>query len=230
MSGSDESESLSMNHLPDTAQAEAGAKLNSLCVYAGQHGFKGMNFAIGIPGSVGGSIMMNAGTHLGSMQDVISAISVLSTEGQKRRIRKVDLSFGYRLLDWNHELQKIYGRAPIIWAGEFSLQISDRQTIQAEAETILKNRRSRQPAYRPSAGCFFKNPSGPKTAGELIDAAGLKGKQIGGAQVSTEHANFILNTGLATAADIMALKDLIQETVFQLFDIYLETEVQIVGS
>jgi UDP-N-acetylmuramate dehydrogenase len=210
--------------------AQAGAKLYSLCRYAAQNGFEGLNFALGIPGSVGGGIIMNAGTHMGSMQDVVKSVSVLSSAGRKKRIDRKDLLFSYRALHWHSRVSRTIGDTPIIWEGEFDLQISNREKIQTEADTILKKRRSQQPLQQLSAGCFFKNPADGKTAGELIDTAGLKGKRIGDAEISTTHANFIINRGRATAADIMALKDLIQETIYQLFDIYLETEVKIVGT
>lgn len=210
--------------------AQAGAKLNTLCRYAVEHGFEGLNFALGIPGSVGGAIMMNAGTHRGSMQDIVTAVCFLSGQGRKKRITRENLVFSYRNLTWHSEAGPKVADTPIIWEGEFVLRISNREKIRTEADAILKERRARQPLQQPSAGCFFKNPAHGKTAGELIDKAGLKGKRIGDAGISTVHANFIINRGRATAADILALKDLIQETVYQLFDIYLETEVKIIGT
>jgi len=208
----------------------AAAQLNTLCKYAFANRFKGMNFALGIPGSVGGAIVMNAGTAHGSMADVINAVIVLSPDGRPVRIEKHALQFQYRRLDWQKSPRVSEIQNPVILEGEFRLSVSDKHENEKEARAIIQERSAKQPLHQRSAGSFFKNPVTGKSAGELIDMAGLKGKQIGDAQVSTTHANFIINKDRATAADILELKDLIQETVLTSFNITLEPEVKIVGT
>lgn len=210
--------------------AGAAVRLNSLCKYATGNSFNGMNFALGIPGSVGGAIIMNAGTGHGSMADVITAVVVLSPGGEAVRIEKHALQFRYRGLDLKERPEVAGMQTPIILEGEFRLSAADRHTIEKETSAIMQKRAAMQPLHQKSAGCFFKNPTIGKSAGELIDLAGLKGKRIGDAQVSTTHANFIINKNNATAADILALKNLIQKAVLTSFNISLEPEVKIVGT
>ena len=210
--------------------AGAAARLSTLCIYASGNRFKGMNFALGIPGSVGGAIVMNAGTGHGNIADVITAVVVLSPGGNPVRIEKHALQFRYRGLDWKERPEVSGMQPPIILEGEFRLSVADRHAIEKEASAIMQKRIAMQPLHQKSAGCFFKNPAKGKSAGELIDLAGLKGKQIGDAQVSTTHANFIINKDKASAADILALKDLIQEAVLRSFNVTLEPEVKIVGT
>jgi UDP-N-acetylmuramate dehydrogenase len=208
----------------------SGVWLNKLCKYASGHGFKGVNFALGIPASVGGAIVMNAGTDQGSMADIVTAVVILSPHGESRRIKRDDLVFRYRGLEWKG-IPDLSGTSnPVIAEAEFRLSIGDKGDIQNQARAILQKRSTTQPLHQKSAGCFFKNPATGKSAGELIDLAGLKGKQIGDAQVSNRHANFIINKNRARAADILALKTLIQEAVLKSFNIHLETEVKIVGT
>ena len=218
------------DHHGSMVTAMAGAKMQALCWFAINNGLEGMNFALGIPGTVGGGIMMNAGTALGSVEEVIDSVKILLPTGQIREIGINHLRFGYRDLKW----EDINGRMPqgqhIILEGCFRLGPSDPLTLKKEAETILKRRKEWQPTRYPSAGCFFKNPPHGRTAGELIDQAGLKKKRVGDAAVSEKHANFIVNTGNATAADILSLMEHIQETVFKCFNIELEPEVKIVGT
>ena len=207
----------------------AATWLNTLCNYASGNGFKGMNFALGIPGTVGGAIIMNAGTGHGNMAGVVTAVVALSPDGETVRIERDGLLFRYRGLDWKERPGVSAVQHPIILEGEFCLSVSDRKEIQTEADAIMQRRNATQPLHQWSAGCFFKNPATGKSAGELIDLAGLKGKRIGDAQVSTAHANFIINIGRATAADILELKDLIQGVVLTSFNVSLEPEVKIVG-
>lgn len=208
----------------------AGAKLRSLCGYAAERGFHGMNFAMGIPGTVGGGIMMNAGTGYGCIGDALAAVRILDPDGGQLRIGKEKLRFSYRSLSWGTLFEDAQNTPPIILKADFRLRLSSREKVMEEADRFLQERSSSQPAHEPSAGCFFKNPACGKTAGQLIDLAGLKGRQKGDAEVSVTHANFIVNKGAATARDILELKDIIQNTVFNLFQVKLETEVKIVGS
>lgn len=210
--------------------AMAGARLQALCKFAIESGLEGMNFAIGIPGTVGGGIMMNAGTAAGSMEDVLDSIEVLLPGGELLAIERGQLVFRYRNLSLknvalNGDLEKT-----IILEGRFQMRPSDARYLKKEAQEMWNKRRMAQPSNYASAGCFFKNPASGKTAGELIELAGLKGKRVGGAEVSSKHANFIINTDNATAADVMALMEIVQETVSQTFNIELKPEVKIVGT
>jgi len=210
-------------------KAMAGVRTQTLCRYAIEEGLSGINFALGIPGTVGGAIMMNAGTSSGSISDVLDSVNIMLSSGTMLRIKREDLDFSYRKLSWDKIVTKSYQGEPIIIDGCFRLFQSDPAELKNEARAILKKRSDNQPPGTASAGCFFKNPPSGKTAGRLIDMAGLKGTRIGGAEVSVRHANFIVNTGTASASDILGLMQLIQETVFKEFNINLEPEVKIVG-
>jgi len=212
-----------------TVRAMAGARLHKLCAFAIASDLKGMNFALGIPGTVGGAIMMNAGTSHRWMQDVLEKITILTAAGEAQTVPKEQLDFSYRKLSLKNEALNLTPGYVIIIDGHFYLQPSDGQQLQQEAEEILKKRRADQPTRLPSAGCFFKNPASGKPAGELIDLAGLKGEKIGGALISPRHANFIINSGGASAGDILALMETAQTAVRKLFNIELEPEVKIVG-
>ncbi|UCD31920.1 MAG: UDP-N-acetylmuramate dehydrogenase [Desulfobacterales bacterium] len=210
--------------------AMAGARLRSLCTYSIERGLKGMNFAIGIPGTVGGGIMMNAGTSYGSMEGVIESISILLPTGQSVSINRDRLDFSYRKLSLNGTFTRAGREQPIILSGCFCLRPSDPEMLREEAMEMLKIRRERQPIGMRTAGCFYKNPVSGKTAGELIEQAGLKGKSIGGAEVSSKHANYIINRENASADDVLALMEHIEETVSKVFNVILEREVKVVGS
>ena len=210
--------------------AMAGARMRSLCTFAIEQGLEGMNFAIGIPGTVGGGILMNAGTSYGSMEGVIESISILLPTGQSVTINRDRLDFSYRKLSLDEALAKACEGQPIILSGCFSLKPSDPERLREEAMEILKMRRERHPIGMHSAGCFYKNPVSGKTAGELIELAGLKGKSIGGAEVSLKHANFIINRQNASADDVLALMEHIEETISKMFNVNLEREVKVVGS
>jgi UDP-N-acetylmuramate dehydrogenase len=210
--------------------ALAGARLQALCKFAIESGLEGMNFATGIPGTVGGGIRMNAGTAAGSMEDVLDSIVVLKPDGKSVPVRRSQLTFGYRCLDLKKVVPPVDLEKTIILEGHFKLRPSDPDQLKKEAQELRKIRRKMQPSNYASAGCIFKNPASGKTAGELIELAGLKGKRIGGAEISTKHANFIINTHNATAADVMVLMKMVQETVSQTFNIDLKPEVKIVGA
>jgi UDP-N-acetylmuramate dehydrogenase len=141
----------------------------------------------------------------------------------------VSLGFSYRTLVWTNDAERGETGSPVILKGVFDLTPDDPEKLRKEAVGIVRRRKERQPSWLPSAGCFFKNPPGNKPAGMLIDLAGLKGKTVGGAEISARHANFIVNRKNASAADIITLKELVQETVKNKFDIDLEPEVKIVG-
>jgi len=210
--------------------AMAGARLKTLCSYALKRGLEGMNFALGIPGTVGGGIMMNAGTFHGTMENVLESIDVLLPTGNTRRIKKEDLDFAYRKLSWRPELTNGHRSQMLVLGGRFCLSLSDPEKLKKAAREIVKARKKNQPIGLPSAGCFFKNPVSGKTAGQLIEMAGLKGKSIGGAEISSKHANFFINRTNASADDFLALINLAEEIVFKKFNIQLEKEVKIVGA
>jgi UDP-N-acetylmuramate dehydrogenase len=213
-----------------TVTAKAGARLQALCTYAIKSGLGGMNFAIGIPGTVGGGIKMNAGTPYGSMEGVLSSVTVMLPQGRELRIDSQMLDFKYRDLSWGKAISTKHQDQIIVTEGSFHLRLADSADLQREAEKFLNKRTRNQPTRFPSAGCFFKNPPDDKTAGQLIELAGLKGKKIGGAEVSSRHANFIINSGKASAADVLALMEFVQETVSKTFNIELEPEAKIIGN
>ena len=208
--------------------AGAGRSLHSVAHYAVSHGWKGLNFAIGIPGTLGGSIMMNAGTHNGSMGQVVDSLRVISPEGRIATVAKDDLTFSYRQCHICTEGASPY-RPVIIIDAILKLAPGDAAELKQEADLLLESRKKSQPIHLKSAGCFFKNPRSGKSAGELIDLAGLKGTTMGGAMVSPLHANYLINTGEATARDMMALKDHVKRIVMDQFGVDLEEEVKIIG-
>lgn len=210
-------------------EAAAAVGTPSLCRFAVKKGFEGLNFAIGIPGTVGGAIAMNAGSSGQSVADVVESIEVICPDGIRHTVFKNRLSFSYRRLSFEFP-QPVSGRPAIILSARFSLRRSDPGQLQADAQQALKVRRQTQPAEWGSAGCFFRNPAGERSAGELIERAGLKGKSIGNAQVSKKHANFLVNTGGAAAEDFINLMNQVQETVSKTFGIDLEPEVKIIGT
>jgi UDP-N-acetylmuramate dehydrogenase len=209
--------------------AMAGVGLQTLCRHCLANGIGGLNFALGIPGSVGGAIMMNAGTSLGSMKDVIEAVSVLLPSGTVVDIPKEQLQFSYRSMTFMHPSVRKENPAVVILQGRFCLFSKNSNALKEEAERILHARSAGQPVYEKSAGCFFKNPESGPPAGRLIEEAGLKGVSVGDAAVSTLHANFIINRGNATATDVITLMQMIREAVNAKFNIILEPEVKIVG-
>jgi len=220
----------SLNNDDVVVAAMAGVRMRTLCAFALRQGLEGMNFALGIPGTVGGGIMMNAGSSHGSMEQVLESINVLLPTGRTRRIKREDLDFTYRKLLWNKKEIDDHQSQPIILDGRFRLRPSDPEKLKKKARAILKSRRRKQPIGWPSAGCFFKNPVSGKTAGELIELAGLKGQSIGGAQISSKHANFFINRHNASAKEFLALMALARNTVLEKFNIDLEREVKIVGT
>jgi UDP-N-acetylmuramate dehydrogenase len=207
----------------------AGVMLKRFCRYCLANGFGGMNFAIGIPGTVGGALTMNAGTGTGSIADVLSALTLLTASGEVLVVERDLLHAGHRRLCRQDFEDDASPYPPVILGGEFFLRREEALTLKAQAREIMKARKRSQPLGFPSAGCIFKNPPEGEPAGRLIDMAGLKGRQQGGAVISERHANYIVNTGGATAADVLTLMDLIKQTVWNRFQIELEPEVKIVG-
>lgn len=210
-----------------TLRIMAGVRLKVFCQFAARNGLKGMAFALGIPGTVGGGMMMNAGTRDGSMADVLVSATVMDAAGAIHEISEKDFRFGYRFFSWESAAA---GEKAILLAGAFQLQkrCRDARMLRKEARDRLCDRRRKQPIGQPSAGCFFRNPPDGPGAGALIDRAGLKGMRIGGAEVSAKHANFIVNRENATSSDILALAAAVRGAVRQKFGVDLEPEVRII--
>ncbi len=204
----------------------AGANLQATCKFAAKKGLEGMNFGFGIPGTVGGSVAMNAGTSLGETKDYLHSVRIIDDKGQEQVLDAAEIDFSYRNLNWGKEKKDC---SPIIIEAGFLLINGDPDKLWKEAWELLRYRKEKQPVALPSAGCFFKNPEPGVSAGELIDRAGLKGKMAGGAMISDKHANFIINAGKAVALDVLELMKIAQERVYELFDVSLSPEVKIVG-
>lgn len=195
----------------------AGYSLARLSQEAADRGLTGLEFARGIPGTVGGAVVMNAGAHGGSIQDILEEVKILAPEGEVQRLAKEDIQFGYRECSLRDQA--------IVLEGVFHLKPGDPDVIQATMSENLAKRKAAQPLELPNAGSVFRNPPGG-SAGRLIEEAGWKGKRLGGAQVSSKHANFIVNQGNATARDVLALIREIQKDVHHQFGVELKTEVR----
>jgi len=198
--------------------AEAGAGLSKLVDFCIQNGKAGLEWAAGIPGTVGGAIVMNAGAHGGETADRLVEIEVLRGN-EVVVIPKSSVNFGYRRSGLGDD---------IVLAGRFNLPDGDRDELNQRRRTFIQQRNASQPVNMPNSGSIFKNPPG-NYAARLIDAANLKGKRVGGAQISEKHANFIINTGNATASDALTLVDLARRTVYQNAGILLELELRLIG-
>jgi UDP-N-acetylmuramate dehydrogenase len=201
-------------------KAGAGANLALISKKAGLAGLSGLEFAVGIPGSLGGGLVMNAGAHGGELSKVVEKIGLLE-KGLVREIAAAEAGFEYRSSRFKNSGQLL------LWA-EMQLQPGDGDEIAKRMDEALSSRKSSQPLSLPNAGCVFKNPAG-HSAGKLIQDAGLKGLKEGGAQISELHANFVVNQGGAKAADVLALMRRARDAVREKFGVELENEVLIVG-
>ena len=201
-----------------TIACGAGVSLARLAAFALQHGLTGLEFAAGIPGSLGGGIVMNAGAYGGELKDVLVETSYLTQAGQPGIRRGEEQRLGYRTSAFS-------GGREIVTGGILRLQSGDPVTIQARMEDLAEKRRSKQPLEYPSAGSTFKRPAGGFAAA-LIDQCGLKGLTVGGAQVSEKHAGFVINRGGATCKDVLALTDQIRNIVRDNMGITLELEIK----
>ena len=209
--------------LPDgrTLRAGAGAPLASVCALARERSLTGLEFAWGIPGSVGGGAYMDAGAYGGEMRDVVSRVLHLGPDGAPGEARGEELCFGYRK-------SRYTGGEDIITAVEFTLQPGDPAAIAGKMEKLMARRKDKQPYDMPSAGSVFKRPQNGFAAA-LIEQCGLKGRRVGGAQVSEKHAGFIVNTGGAACQDVLELISIIQKTVEEQTGTRLECEVRVAG-
>jgi UDP-N-acetylmuramate dehydrogenase len=199
-------------------RAEAGAKMSKFVEFCIQHEFAGVEMLAGIPGTVGGAIVMNAGAHGGEISDYLIEVDVLRND-QVQRVKKEDARFAYRTSAFTQD---------VVLSATFQLPKSNKEELIKRRSEFLRKRNLTQPTNLPNTGSMFKNPRG-NYAAKLIEQAGLKGKRVGDAQISKKHANFIVNLGNARAADIMTLIDLAQRTVYQNTGIRLELEVKLVG-
>ena len=205
-----------------TLEARAGAQLSSMARAALQASLSGLAFAAGIPGSLGGALVMNAGAYGGEMKDVITKVHILDPrEGSDAWLPASEMAFGYR----TSRLQK---EGWIALGAVLELEPGDPDAIRAEMNDLAERRRSKQPLEFPSAGSTFKRPEG-YFAGKLIQDAGLAGFSVGGACVSEKHCGFVVNKGNATAADILAVCRHVEEEVERQFGVRLEMEVKTLG-
>lgn len=200
---------------------EAGAAIIDLSELAYESSLTGLEFACGIPGSVGGAVYMNAGAYGGEVKDVIETVTVLTRTGEIKELSNEEMHFRYR----NSILQET---KDIVLSITFKLKSGNQEKIRAQMDELTFLRTSKQPLEYPSCGSVFKRPEGHYT-GKLIQDAGLQGLIWGGAQVSTKHAGFIVNIAKATATDYIELIHHIQEVIFKQYGVKLEREVHIIG-
>ncbi len=201
--------------------AQAGALLKTIGEKALQSSLEGFAFAAGIPGSLGGAVCMNAGAYGGEIKDILVEAEVLTEDLQIKKLSTQQLQFSYR-----HSI--IPEKGYIVLSATFLLKKGNQKEIAQKMTELAQQRREKQPLNFPSAGSIFKRPQG-YFAGKLITDAGLKGYSIGDAQVSQKHGGFIVNKGNATCADVLALIEHCQKTVFEKFGVMLETEVKMIG-
>lgn len=201
--------------------AQAGASLTKVAREAQAHGLAGMEFASGIPGTVGGGVVMNAGAYGGEMSRVVTQVTVVNQQGELMELDNSTMEFGYR--------SSIIRNQPfVVTEVTFVLQPGNREEIQQKMSELAAKRREKQPLEYPSAGSTFKRPEG-FFAGKLIMDAGLRGFRIGGAQVSEKHCGFVINTGNAAAADVMDVVKAVQQQVKEKFCVDLEPEIIFLG-
>lgn len=213
----------------DRLYAEAGVNLPRLVKHAERRGLSGLEFAAGIPGTVGGAVVMNAGTPQGEMSDVVERVWVLGCDGQLRDYPCDALGFRYRSSRFLAGTGRKFPRPGIVVGAVFQLHQRSPAVVEGRVREVTRHRLKTQPLALPNAGSIFKNPPG-RHAGRLIEAVGLKGRRVGDAQVSELHANFIVNRGRATARDVLRLIRMIERRVEEVHGVRLEREVQVVGS
>ena len=201
--------------------AQAGMSLIKLAVIALREGLTGLEFASGIPGSVGGAVYMNAGAYDGQMKDVVTSVTVLDEAGNIRILGRDELDMGYRT-------SAVAKHNMIVLQVIIELKAGDKEQIKDRMNQLSELRKQKQPLEYPSAGSTFKRPEG-YFAGKLIADAGLKGYSIGGAAVSEKHAGFVVNMGGATAKDVVELTDYIKKRIIEQFGVTLELEIKRIG-
>lgn len=200
---------------------QAGVSLREASEMACDLGLTGLEFACGIPGTIGGACFMNAGAYDGCIADVLKSVRVIMPDGTCETIAAEDLALGYRA-------SRIKDEGLVVLTATFALRKGDPDVIRARMDELTHKRESKQPLDKPSAGSTFKRPEG-YFAGKLISDAGLQGYQVGGAAVSKKHAGFVVNLGGATAADVHAVIEHVQDEVERQFGVRLEPEVRFLG-
>ncbi|MDE6723965.1 MAG: UDP-N-acetylmuramate dehydrogenase, partial [Eubacterium sp.] len=203
----------------ETIFAESGASLMKLCRFALDNSLSGLEFAFGIPGSCGGAAFMNAGAYGGEMKDVLYKCRHIDKDGNNGFLEHKDMKLSYR-----HSAY--YDNGCIITGVYLKLKKGNPEEIKAKMDDFLQRRKDKQPLEYPSAGSTFKRPEG-YFAGALIEECGLKGKSVGGAEVSTKHAGFVINKGNATCEDILSLCRLCSDTVMKEKGVKLEMEIRV---
>lgn len=211
----------SVNIFTNRVSVGAGTLLSEVSAQAYKHSLKGFEFASGIPGTIGGAVIMNAGAYGGEMRDVVTEVVVITKENEVRTLHKSEFDFGYRR-------SAMMDNGDLILSVGLELQYGNKEEIKALRDELNQKRASKQPLQYPSAGSTFKRPEG-NFAGKLIMEAGFRGYSVGGAQVSEKHCGFVINTGNATAADVIELTKRIKEKVYAENNIMLELEVKLLG-
>ena len=204
-----------------TVKAQCGILLSRIASLAYENSLTGLEFASGIPGSLGGALYMNAGAYGEELCTVVKDVTFIDKDNNIKTIDKKDCDFGYR-----HSV--FMDNGAVITSCTLSLKEGNKDDIKAKTDDLKERRTSKQPLDKPSAGSTFKRPEG-YFAGTLIEQSGLKGFTIGGAQVSEKHAGFVINTGNATAKDVLSLIEHIQKTVYEKFGVTLCPEVKMIG-
>ena len=205
----------------DVITAQAGALMSQVARAALEHGLTGLEFASGIPGTIGGGVVMNAGAYDGEMSGVVTQVNVVNSAGECMELENDTMEFGYRT-------STIKNNPFTVTEVILKLEKGDREQIKAKMEELAVRRREKQPLEYPSAGSTFKRPKG-YFAGKLIMDAGLRGFRVGGAEVSEKHCGFVVNTGNATAADVREVISEVQERVKERFNVDLEPEILFIG-
>ncbi|MFZ9827673.1 MAG: UDP-N-acetylmuramate dehydrogenase [Candidatus Limnocylindrus sp.] len=207
-----------------TISADSGLSMAKLSTLAAEAGLTGAEFTLAIPGNLGGAVWANAGAHGGEMSQIVQRVLVMRPDGSEVELTPDALNLSYR----HSRFKEVIGRGEVILGATVLLRAGDPAEIKAQLEEIRRWRREHQPLGIPSAGSVLQNPPEGRSAGALIEAAGLKGRAIGGAEVSTMHANWILNRGGATAADIRELHDLCIREVRETSGVTLTSEIQFI--
>lgn len=208
-----------------TISFDSGVPMAKASTIAAEAGLTGLEFALAIPGNIGGAIWANAGAHGGEMAAITTSITLLRADGSESEISIADAAFSYR----ESRFKRPEGGSEVILGVRITLTPGEPELIKSHLEEIRRWRREHQPLGIPSAGSVFRNPPGELSAGALIEAAGMKGVRMGGAEVSKMHANWILNRGGATAAEIRALHDACRDAVHAQSGITLATEIAFIG-
>lgn len=202
-------------------QVEAGVPLPKLLHFAVERGLAGLEFSVGIPGTVGGAICMNAGTAQGEIGDLVDAVTLITADGELVIRQREEMGFAYR--------ESAVEAGQVVVEAKIILRLGDREQIKARIKELMDKRKAIQPWGLPNAGSIFRNPQ-DVAAGKLIETAGLKGLIVGRAQVSEKHANFIVNLGDATAADVLRLMQIVQDRVLEVHRVRLEPEIKVIGT